>query len=73
MISRDLDWNSVYETKNSLLFKSLILVNVFKFNKHFKNRFVDTFLSVKKKLINTKTHEIICPKGSGLVEISYVI
>lgn len=48
MILRDLDWNSVYEIKNLLLFKFLILVNVFKFNKNFKNRFVDIFLRVKK-------------------------
>lgn len=48
MIFRDLDWNSVYEAKNSLLFKSLILFNVFKFKKIFKNEFVDTFLRVKK-------------------------
>lgn len=65
MISRDLDWNCVYETKNSLLFKSLILVNVFKFNKIFKNGFVDTFFRVKN-LINRETQEITCPKGWDL-------
>lgn len=37
-----------------------------------KKGFVDAFLRVKK-LINRETHEIICPKGSGLVEILYVI
>lgn len=48
MILRDLDWNSVYEIKNLLLFKFLILFNVFKFNKNFKKGFVDIFLYVKK-------------------------
>lgn len=48
MIFRDLDWNSVYEVKNLLLFKFLILVNVFKFKKNLKKWFVDVFLGVKK-------------------------